>query len=69
MGDTDKEPVQAVVGKLLERLLEAWAECTPGQLSTAPDPAAVQCCEAILDSTSLLLDRLTPGVMHSIREV
>ncbi len=68
IGDNDKEPVQTVVGKLLERLLEAWAECTPGQLSTQPDSAAVQCCESILDCTSLLLDRLMPGVMHSFHE-
>ncbi len=60
-GGNTKEPRQLALESLLERLLEAWVECTPGQLSSAPDAAAVQCCEAILHCASLVLDRMTPG--------
>ncbi len=46
---------------LLGHLLDAWAECTPGQLSAEPEAAAVAACAAILDCTRLLLARLPPG--------
>lgn len=46
---------------LLGHLLDAWAECTPAQLSVAPDAAAAAACVAILDAARLLLDRLPPA--------
>lgn len=61
VADGKKEPLQKAGDLLLERLLAAWAECTPGQLSAAPEVATVQCCEAILDCIGLLLDRMPPG--------
>ena len=55
------EPMEAAIHVLIERLLEAWAECTPSQLSAAPEPAAAACCHSILVCTKRLLDRLPPG--------
>ena len=53
--------MEAAIHVLIERLLEAWAECTPSQLSAAPEPASGACCHSILVCTKRLLDRLPPG--------
>ena len=59
---TSADPWQAAVMLLLDRLLEAWSECTPGQLADTPEAAAVDCCQAILKAAGLLLNRLHPGM-------
>ncbi len=55
------EPLEAAIHALLERLLEAWAECAPSQLSTNPEQASAACCRAILICARRLLDRLPSG--------
>ena len=55
------EPLEAAIHALLERLLEAWAECAPSQLSTSPELASAACCRSILICARRLLDRLPPG--------
>ena len=62
-GSAGGEPEQAAAEALLGHLLDAWAECTPGQLGSqgAPDAGAAACCAAVLECARLLLDRLPPG--------
>ena len=55
------EPTEAAIHALMERLLDAWAECAPSQLSTNPELASAACCRAILTCARRLLDRLPPG--------
>lgn len=57
----EEDELHTAIGALLERLLEAWGECTPGQMSSAPELTAIQCCAAILDCSKLLLARLPKG--------
>lgn len=55
------EPLEAAIDALLKRLLEAWAECAPSQLSTNPELASAACCQSILVCARRLLDRQQPG--------
>lgn len=57
--------MEAAIHALMERLLEAWAECTPSQLSASPEPAAAACCHSILVCAMRLLDHLPPGPLTS----
>ena len=50
---------------MLERLLGAWADLAPGQLSAgAPEEPAVRGLAAALACASLLLDRLPPSALY-----
>lgn len=51
---------------LMERLLEAWSECTPSQLSDAPEAASAACCRSLLICARRLLDRLPPGDVNTV---
>ena len=55
------EPLEAATDALLQRLLDAWAECIPSQLSTNPELASAACCQAILVCARRLLNRQPPG--------
>ena len=57
------EPMEAATHALMGRLLEAWSECAPGQLSAAPEAASAACCRAILVCAIRLLDLLPPGAV------
>lgn len=45
-----------MASRLVQRLLDCWRECAPGQLADAPELNAVLCMEAILTSANLLID-------------
>ena len=55
------EPLEVATHALMARLLEAWSECAPGQLASAPEAASAACCRAILACAIRLLDLLPPG--------
>ena len=57
------EPMEAATHALMGRLLEAWSECTPSQLSAAPEAASAACCRAILVCAICLLDLLPQGAV------
>ncbi len=51
---------RAAVERVMGGVMDAWVECTPGQLGHMPDTMAVQCMDAVLQCTAALLDRLPP---------